>query len=217
MDPGKVQAIIDWPTPTTVKEVQQFNGLAGYYRQYIAGFANIAKGLTELFKGEQKFYWGKEQQEAFQTLKKKFTEAPVRQLYDPEKPGIIYVDASDYGIGGVYCQEDPDSKTRKPRPIAFYSRQFHGAEINYDVYDKELLAIVQVMDTWRHYCQGAKHKVTIYSDHKNLTYFTTTKQLTRRHARWAQKLSRFNFEIKHIKGTENVIADALSRRPDYEK
>jgi transposase InsO family protein len=90
------------------------------------------------------------------------------------------------------------------------------AELNYDIHDKELLAIVSAFRVWRAYLEGAKHTVTVKTDHKNLTFFTTTKELTRRQARWAEILAQYDFRIIHCKGTENGQADALSRRPDYE-
>lgn len=88
--------------------------------------------------------------------------------------------------------------------------------MNYDIHDKELLAIVVALKTWRVYLEGARHTVLVKTDHKNLTFFTTTKELTRRQARWAEVLSQYDFKIVHCKGNENGQADALSRRPDYE-
>jgi hypothetical protein len=90
------------------------------------------------------------------------------------------------------------------------------AELNYNIHDKELLAIVVAFKVWRVYLEGAKHTIIVKTDHKNLTFFTTTKELTRRQARWAETLSQFDFKIVHCKGTENGQADALSQRPDYE-
>ena len=89
------------------------------------------------------------------------------------------------------------------------------AEQNYDIHDKELLAIIDVLKHWRHYLQGARHEVAIITDHKNLTAFTTTKVLNKRQVRWAEELSSYNFKISYRKGSENQAADALSRRPDY--
>ena len=89
------------------------------------------------------------------------------------------------------------------------------AEQNYDIHDKELLAIVDAFKHWRHYLQGARHEVSVITDHKNLTAFTTTKALNRRQVRWAEELASYNFKITYRKGTENQVADALSRRPDH--
>lgn len=135
-------------------------------------------------------------------------------LYDPKKPGIVEADASDAAIGAVFNQLDERGKIR---PIAFYSCKFSDAELNYEIHDKELLAIVKATREWRHYIEGASEQTVVWSDHKNLTYFTTTKELTRRQARWSESLSRFDIVIKYRKGSENGRADALSRRPDYMK
>ena len=105
----------------------------------------------------------------------------------------------------------------KPRPIIFWSRKMIPVELNYDIYNKELLAIVLAFYVWRAYLEGAKHIVTVRTDHKNLTFFITTKELTRRQARWAKILAQYDFKIVHYKGTENSLVDALSRRPDYKE
>jgi hypothetical protein len=99
----------------------------------------------------------------------------------------------------------------KPRLIAFYSRKLIQVELNYDIHDKELLAIVVAFKVWRVYLEGAKHTIIVKTDHKNLTFFTTTKELIRRQARWAETLLQFDFKIVHCKGMENGQADALSR------
>ena len=83
----------------------------------------------------------------------------------------------------------------KLHPIAFYSRKFSGAEINYDIHDKELLAIIASFKEWRVYLEGAKHKIQVFTDHKNLLYFTSTKELNRRQVRWSEELSVYDFQI----------------------
>ena len=90
-----------------------------------------------------------------------------------------------------------------------------GPELNYDIHDKELLAIVEALREWRVYLEGAKYTIQIYTDHKNLLYWTSTKQLNRRQVRWAETLASYSVKINHVRGTENGRADALSRRPNY--
>ena len=124
----------------------------------------------------------------------------------------LYADASDYAIGAEISQKD---KTGKRRPVLFYSRKLLPAEMNYSTPDKELLAIVQTMKKFQHYLRGTKFPVIVKSDHRNLQTFMTKKELNGRQARWAEELSSYNFVIEHIKGRENIVADALSRRPDY--
>jgi hypothetical protein len=100
--------------------------------------------------------------------------------------------------------------------VAFLSKKLAPAELNYEIYDQEMLAIVRAFQEWRHYLQGAKHRTTVYTDHKNLEYFTTTKVLNRRQARWAELLSTFDFQIVYRKGSSNGKPDARSRRPELQ-
>jgi hypothetical protein len=212
MNPGKVKAILEWPEPTTVKETQSFLGFANFYRRFVKDYSRVATPLTNLTRKDQKFCMTSEARQAFQTLKEAFTKAPILVSFDPEKEIMVETDASDYALGGVINQQGTDGKWH---PIAFYSRKLTAAELNYEIHDKELLAIVECLREWRVYLEGPKHKVKIYSDHKNLLYFTTTKVLNRRQVRWSETLAAYNFEILYKKGNENGRADALSRRADY--
>jgi len=213
-DSDKVKSIVEWPEPKNVKEVQAFLGLINYYRKCIGGFSGLATPLTNLTKKDIPFAFTKECKEAFRKLKEKMVSAPVRAIWDPEKEGILETDASDFAIGATLNQKGDDGKTRV---IAFYSRKMTGPELNYDIHDKELLAIVEALKEWRVYLEGSKYPVQIYTDHKNLLYWTTTKTLNRRQVRWAETLASYNFRITHVRGNENGRADALSRRSDYEE
>ena len=112
--------------------------------------------------------------------------------FDAAKPVIIETDASDFAIGAVLSQRNEENRLH---PVAFHSRKFRPAEINYEIHNKELLAVVDTFKHWRQYCEGATHQVQVYSDHQNLEYFTTTKVLNRRQARWAQELAGIDFRI----------------------
>jgi hypothetical protein len=213
MDPAKIQAIIDWPTPTRVKDVQAFLGLANYNRRYIKGFSAVAAPLTELTKKDVKFQWEETHRKAFQKLIDLFTAGPVLIHFDPEKPSTVEADASDYAVGACLLQPDENGKLH---PVAYFSRKLTGPELNYEIHDKELLAIVEACREWKVYLCGAKHEVQVFTDHKNLTCFTTTKVLNRRQVRWSETLSELNLRISYRKGSENGRADALSRRADYE-
>ena len=125
---------------------------------------------------------------------------------------IIETDASDFEIDAVLSQRDEDGRLH---PVAFHSRKFQPAEINYEIHDKELLAVVDVFKHWRRYCEGETHQVQVFSDYQNLEYFTTTKVLNRRQARWAQEFSDVDFRIYYRPGTQNGKPDALSRRSEY--
>jgi transposase InsO family protein len=221
MDESKVKAVQDWPTPTTVKELQSFLGFANFYRRFIEGYSRITAPLTDLTRkdltncsrqGHQAFTWGTEAESSFQELKGKFTTAPILATFDPERQIVLETDASDYAIS--MCISQPDNEGRL-RPIAFYSRKMIPAELNYEIHDKELLAIVAAFGEWRVYLEGSKYPVEVYTDHKNLLYFTSTKVLTRRQVRWSELLSGYNFRISYRKGNDNAKADALSRRADH--
>ena len=124
---------------------------------------------------------------------------------------MLETDASDFAKGSILSQAEPDGKWH---PLAFYSKKFSPAEINYDIHDKEMSAIVDSFKQWEHWLIGSLHPVLVYTDHKNLEYFTMTKVLNRRQARWADYLSLFDFKIIFRPGRENGKADALSRRAD---
>src|SRR5271156_977263 len=125
---------------------------------------------------------------------------------------ILEADASNFALGGVASQVGEDGLLH---PVTFHSRKFNPAEVNYEIYDRKMLAIVECMEKWRYYFEGLGHKTIIYSDHKNLLWFTETKIYNRRQARWAEKLSRFDFVIVFRPGKEGGKPDALFRRPDY--
>ena len=179
-----------------------------FYRKFIEKYSKIASPLTELTRKDQKFEWSPEAQKAFDELKKRFTSQPILVSFDPEKPITLETDASDGAIGA--CISQPDDKGRL-RPVAFYSRKFSSAEMSYEIHDKELLAIVDAFKQWRVYLKGLKHEVQVYSDHKNLLYFTTMKVLNQRQVRWSEELSQYSFRIHYQKGSENAKADTLSQ------
>ena len=211
-DPDKVKSIQEWPEPTDVKGVQALLGILNYYRRMIQGFSHLAGPLTALTKKDATFHFGKECRDAFKALKDRLTTEPILAIFDPEKEATVDTDASDYAIGARLTQKAEDGKART---VAYYSRKMTGPELNYDIHDKELLAVVEALKQWRVYLEGPKYPVQIYTDHKNLLYWTTTKQLNRRQVRWAETLASYNFVINHVRGTENTCADALSRRSDY--
>ena len=150
---------------------------------------------------------------AFDALKVAFTSSPVLLMPDPLKPYRVEVDASDYATGGILSQQDHEQKWH---PVAYLSKSLSETERNYDIHDKELLAIIRALESWRHYLEGAPHTIEILTDHKNLEYFTTAQKLSRRQARWALFLTRFDFTLLHRPGTSNR-SDPLSRRTDHKE
>jgi hypothetical protein len=212
MDPAKVKVIVDWPKPECVRDIQSFLGFANYYRRFIPQFADIVLPLTELTRKNKKFFWTPEAQDAFNQVKRIFANGSVLIHPDPTRPYVLETDASDFAISGILSQYD-DRNTLKP--VAFFARQMIAAERNYEIYDKELLAIVESFRHWRHFLSGAQHPITVLTDHDNLKYFLSTANITQRQARWSLRLSEFDFIITHRPGSLNKKADALSRRRDF--
>lgn len=213
MDPAKTRSIDEWPAPQNTKDVQSFLGFANFYRRFIKGFSGIVAPITRLLRKGQLWGWDRAAQAAFDALKKAFATAPVLAYYDPNKHCVLETDASDFAIGGVLSQPDASGTLH---PVAYYSRKFNEHELNYEIYDKEMLAIVEAFKEWRRYLEGAQHTITVYTDHKNLEYFATTRKLNRRQARWSLELSGYDFVIVYRPGPKNGKADALSRRADYQ-
>ena len=180
MDNEKVKAIREWPEPKNLKEVQAFLGFANFYRRFIQRYSQICKPLTKMTKKKQLFHWECEQKEAFEKLKKKFTLASILTSFNPEKKIILETNASDQALGS--CLSQPDAE-RQLHPVAYRSKKFSGPELNYDVHNKELLAIVDAFEKWQAYQEGSRHPIMVCSDHKNLSYFKTTRKLNRRQVR----------------------------------
>jgi transposase InsO family protein len=212
MDSAKVEAVRNWPVPKNVNDIQVFLGFANFYRRFIPHFSNVALPMTRMTRKDTPFLWDDTAESAFNKLKLLFTKSPILHHAKSELQFIMECDASDSALGAILSQKNVDGSIN---PIAYHSRKFTKEEVNYEIHDKELLAIVDGFKEWRHYLAGAKEKVIVLCDHRNLLYFMTTKMLNRRQARWAMNLADFDFAITYVKGTENGKADALSRRVDY--
>ena len=210
MEPSKIEAVKDWPTPTNRKEVRMFIGFINFYRSFIKGFGGIAKPLHELTGEGTTFEWTEKQQQAFDALREAVGKEPVLRMPDFSRPFHIETDASDFAIGAELYQKYDDGR----HPVAFVSKKISGPALNYPVHDKELMAIINAFEEWQPYLSGTEDPVDVYTDHRNLKYFTT-KELSPRQIRWAEFLGPFNFRIHYVKGKDNARADALSRRPDH--
>jgi hypothetical protein len=145
-----------------------------------------------LTKKDPPFEWLEDQQRAFEEMVLKFTTAPTLQYFDHSREVVIETDAADYVSVGVLSQRDDEGVLH---PVAFFSEQYSPAECTYDIYDKELMAIIKALEEWRPECESAEHTLQLVTDHKNLEYFMSKRILNRRQARWAQFLSRFDYEI----------------------
>ena len=214
MDPAKISAVVEWPTPDSRKRVQQFLGFANFYRRFIRGFSAIAAPLHALASTQVQFHWSPEADAAFRTLKHRFTSAPILILPDPQRQFVVEVDASNEGVGAILSQRS--EQDGKVHPCAFLSRRLSKAERNYDVGNRELLAVKLALEEWRHWLEGAEHPFIVWTDHKNLEYIKKAKRLNSRQARWALFFNRFSFSLSYRPGSRNVKPDALSRLFDPE-
>jgi len=196
----KVEEIRAWSKPEKVLDVQSFMGFANFYRRLIKGCSKIAKPLTDLTKKGIKWTWTPSCQDAFDKLKEMFTTGPILTHFDDTRPTMSETEASDFALGAVLSQLCEDEKWH---PVAFHSRKFSPAEINYDVHDKEMAAIVAAFNEWAYMLMSVDDQILVYTDHKHLEYFNTTKTLNRRQDRWAEFLQPFNFKVIYREGRLN--------------
>src|SRR5229473_2659613 len=188
MDLQKLNGMADWPVPKNPTDICSFLGFTGYYHYFVPNYSKIAR--------------------------------PVLIQPDFERHFYLQTDASAYGIGAVLSQErgkgdTPSDKKGKPKlhPVAYYSATFTPAERNYDIYERELLAMMKALAHWRHYLGWTKHPFTILTNHANLQYWKAPRNLNRRTTHWHADLQEYDYEIRYIPGKTNVPPDALSRPP----
>ena len=182
--------------------------------RFIRNYSSIAAPLTCLTSTKVRFAWGPEAEAAFRGLKARFTSAPILIHPDPERQFIVEVDASNTGVEAVLSQRS--AWDAKVHPCAFYSHRLSSAERNYDIGNKELLAVKLAIEEWRQWLEGAKVPFLVWTDHKNLEYLHSAKRLNSRQARWVLFFSRFEFHLAYQPGSKNVKPDALSRVFDPE-
>jgi hypothetical protein len=177
-------------------------GLAGYYRRFVEEFSKIAHPITSLQRKGVKFQWTLDCENSFQHLKKLLTSAPILRIADPNEDFIVCTDACKEGLGGVLSQNG--------FVICYESRKLKEHERNYVTHDLELESIVHALGKWRHYLMGKRFELR--ADHNGLKYLFDQPTLNSRQGRWLEFLSKYDFDIKHIKGKENKVVDALIRR-----
>ncbi|SJL18331.1 uncharacterized protein ARMOST_21917 [Armillaria ostoyae] len=169
----KVAGIAEWPTPTKKKELQSFLGFTNFYRKFIKSYSKIVRPLTQL-TGKAEWTWGTAQNQVFQQLKKQMAEGIILAIPDFEGRFRVEANASEGAIGAVLSQQ----QNGKWHPVAFMSKALTTTERNYEIYDKELLAIMLALSEWRHYLMGAAKDVEIWTDHQNLQYFRKPRSST---------------------------------------
>jgi len=209
MSDDKVKIIQDWPEPKKVKDIQSFLGFANFYHQFIFNYLDIVIPLTCLTRKDIPWKFNSSCVDAFNSLKKAFTSASILTHWIPDAQLIVETDASDYALAAIFSIVNEDNEVH---PVAFHSRTFTAAELNYDTHDKELLAIFEVFKIWWHYLEGPAYSVDVVMDHKNLEYFSTTKVLTWRQVQWSKYLSQFNLVIRFCPSRLGTKLDALTKR-----
>ena len=205
-DPDKITAILKIKTPKTAREVRSFLGTAGWYRRFIQNFAEISAPLTNTLQKNVKFYLTPEAIQAFELLKVSLTTAPVLRHADFKRKFFIQCDASNEALGAVIFQETDEGFEY---PVAFYSEKFTKSEKNLSVTEKECLACIRSVERFRAYVELVPF--TVITDHSSLKWLMSLKDLSGKLARWSLRLQAFDFDIVHRKGSENIVADTLSR------
>ncbi|CAL8993268.1 unnamed protein product, partial [Prunus brigantina] len=208
VDKAKIDIISNMAAPASLKGVRSFLGHAGFYRRFIKDFSKITRPLCNLLAKDVVFHFDKDCVNAFNILKRELTSAPIIMAPDWSLPFELMCDASDYAIGAVLGQ-----RVNKLAHVIYYaSRTLNDAQLNYSTTEKELLAVVFALEKFRSYLVGSK--VIVYSDHAALRFLLTKKDAKPRLIRWILLLQEFDLEIRDKKGSENVVADHLSRLVD---
>jgi hypothetical protein len=205
VDSKKIKAMEDWPHPKTLKSLRGFLGLTGYYRKFVENYRKIASPLTTLLK-KNSFTWTPATAQAFQTLKMTMFTTPVLALPDFTKTFVLECDASGKVIGIVLMQEG--------RPLVFASKKMSERNLGKPIYEKEMLAILHVIDLWCPYL--LEQCFQIKTDHQSLKYFLEQRISSQEQQKWVTKLFGYDYEIIYKKGKDNVVVDALSRKYEEE-
>lgn len=207
----KVAAVQNWPTPTNVQQVREFCGLAQHYKRFIPNYAGIASCLTDLTSGSgsktRPIVWTPECQRSFDRLKSLLCSSPVLSTPDMDKPFRIECDSSNFAVGAVLLQQDTDQHWK---PLAYESKKLSKTERNYPAQERELLAILVALRTWRCFIDGKNYIVT--TDHQPLIHLQKQQKVTPRLVRLISELDLYNPTIEYKKGSDNIIPDLLSRR-----
>src|SRR5258706_1718743 len=174
MDLTKVCGVMEWPTPMKVKEVQSFLGFVNFYQKFICNFSDVAHPLYALTCKTQRWVWGSPEQKVFNALKKAVTSTPILTFPSQSSCFCLKCDASNFATRVVLSQVQADGTHQ---PITFMSKGFSDVECNYQIHDKEMLAIMGALPKWHHFLEGATEKFEILMDHRNLTYFRDTQKL----------------------------------------
>lgn len=212
IDPDKVRAIVEWPRPTTVRQLLTFLGSTGWNREYTPQYAQVAAPLDALRQSRGNIEWTSDRVAAFEGIKKIFRDGcGMLHFPDMSKPLHLYVDASQTGLGAyLYQVPEENAPASSPRVIYCISRSLRAAEKNYSATKRELLGLIWAIRRLKDYLHS--QKCFLHTDHKPLTYFMTQKHVSPMLNTWVDELSQYDLAICHIPGKQNDVADALSRR-----
>lgn len=205
---AKVSAISNFPVPITRRQLRRFLGMAGYYRGFCKNFSSVVSPLTSLLSPSQQFKWSLECQQAFDSVKALLCSAPVLATPNFNHPFKLEVDASAVGAGAVLLQEDADGIDH---PICYFSRKFNKHQLNYSTIEKEALALLMALQHFEVYVGSSSLPVVVYTDHNPLVFLLRMYNQNQRLMRWSLIVQNYNLDIQHKKGTDNIVADTLSR------
>jgi len=213
MDLVKVAGVREWPTPENKTDIQAFLGFVNFYCRFIRDFSAKARPLFNLTHSERVWTWSGKEQMTFEDLKTAVTTALVLVSSQDSEPFRVEADSSDFATGAVLSQQS--TTDRKWHSVAFHSKSLSFVERNYEIHDKEMLAIIRMLEEWKHFLEGVTHPIEIWTDHKNLEYFMMAKKLNHHQACWSLHLARFDFLLHHCPRHTMGKLDALSRRADH--
>lgn len=205
---AKVEAILDFPTPRNKRELRRFLGMVGYYRGFCKNFATVVTPLTDLLSTAKKFLWTSECVSAFVSAKDLLSNAPVLSAPNFALPFQLRVDASFSGAGAVLMQEDTCGVEH---PVCYFSKKFTRPQQKYSTIEKEALALLLAVQHFEVYLGGSSHPIIVYTDHNPLVFLHRMCNSNQRLMRWSLVIQEYNLVIRYCKGSDNTVADALSR------
>jgi len=211
MNSSKIDIIVNWLILINVKDVQSFLDFANFYKRFIYDYSRIAISLTRLIRKDVLFVWFQKCQIAFNILKKVFTFKIILRHYNSNHKIVIEINASNYVFKNIFFQYNENEILHS---VTYFSKKHNSVECNYEIYDKELMIIVRAFEKWWSELEDSIYSVEMITDHKNLEYFMSTKQLSRRQARWSEFLSRFNYHIAYHFDKIDDKSNALTRRSE---
>ena len=205
---AKVESINNLPSPSNKKELMRFLGMVGFYRKFCPNFSTVVGPLTNLLQKRAAYEWSELCEDSFKKIKSVLVSSPVLSTPDFSKQFKLTVDASDIGVGAILFQKDDD---HVDRVICYFSKKLSKCQQNYSTIEKECLSLLLALQHFDVYLNVTLHPILVYTDHNPLTFLHKVANKNQRLTRWSLQLQEYDIVIKHIKGSENVIADALSR------